>query len=169
MQADHVFRTLGGTGNFGDGNGRGVGSKDRVLVAVGFHVLEHPVFQAQVFEYGFHHQVQALETAVIGGVGNAALFGAGIGGAHGAFLGALVVELADVFHAMGQAFVVPVFQAYRQLGLVDGGQRDAGPHQAGTEDTDFFHVPGFHAVGHKGLFLQGVGGVEDAAQLFRLR
>ncbi|MCY1503506.1 hypothetical protein D9M68_376330 [compost metagenome] len=141
VHAAEIFRTLERLGQQADGNGRGVGGEDRILLHHAFHFGQHGLLDLRVLDHGLDHDVDIGEIAVgqgrtdgVEGLGH-------LGGRQLAAGNALVQQLAGLAQAELDGFLADVL--HQDRGALDRGLvGDAATHDAGAQYGSQFHVLG---------------------------
>mmetsp|Transcript_17055 Transcript_17055/g.12114 ORF Transcript_17055/g.12114 Transcript_17055/m.12114 type:complete len:799 (+) Transcript_17055:135-2531(+) len=140
MHAHDVLRTLCHRRDRCNGKGRGVGSDDHVLAAVGLHLGDNLVLDAEILEHSLDHHIAVLEvlgpeSVLVGEANEPALGDVGVEHRHFLLLHLLVEARCDVLLTNLETLRVEVLEGDDEA-LVDGDLGDACAHESGAEHTD---------------------------------
>ena len=170
MQANHVFRALGGRGDFVNVQGGGVGGQNRTGLTDVVELLEDALLDVHVLEHGLNDQIHILERVVIQSGGNQShpLFNLLLG--HATFLGSTFIVATDDAKALVQSFLLHFGNdnGDAHVGEVHG---NTATHGARTNNAHFLDVTDggvFRQTRNLGHFALGEERVNQAGTLVRL-
>ncbi len=163
VQPHHPLRVCRRRGDLVDRQRGGVGGKHCVLAAFALYILHHLVLEIEIFEHGFHHQVDPVETGVVEGAGQQAHLLLKLAAQDMTTLELLGQDVVAVAHGVADAGTGHVLDPYRYPRLGGGDEGDAAPHQTTAQHGGMAHLARLGPlIGD--LLLHLGGGKEDGAQ-----
>src|ERR1700674_591293 len=138
MQSDDALRPLGGCGDFGDGQGRGVAGKDGGRRAEGVESAEKPALGGKLHDDGLEHYVAALQVLQRGCAFQPAANFIFLRFVDGGFLYLASEILVDASESFVHNFRADLAHDGGEAGL-RGDLRDTRAHQATPYDANFLN------------------------------
>ena len=151
-------------GDLTDRERAGVDGEDGSVARGRLDVGEQLALDLQILEHRLDHHLGALESAQVGGGGDAGEGGVGRASLPTALPDPGVEQRTHRGQCMAHRGVVALLDAHGEPGALGADERDAGAHQPAAEDADLLHRPGPGTTVHAAVLLERSGGEEELAE-----